>query len=112
MDLTTVECTLLAGNRYAGPEDFIQDIALVFANAVRFNKDGKDIGDPLSCAYYDASVHLLRYSRWLSLELLSAYVEDTDQFDANGPDGLPPVLVETDQWQPKEGSGRNGGTCS
>jgi Bromodomain len=90
MDLTTIECTLLAGNRYAGPEDFIQDVALVFANAIRFNKDGKDIGDPLSCAYYDASVHLLKYSRWLSLELLSNYVEESDHKDGPGSDGLPP----------------------
>jgi Bromodomain len=90
MDLTTIECTLLAGNRYAGPEDFIQDVALVFANAIRFNKDGKDIGDPLSCAYYDASVHLLKYSRWLSLELLSNYVEESDHKDEPGSDGLPP----------------------
>lgn len=90
MDLTTIECTLLAGNRYAGPEDFIQDVALVFANAIRFNKDGKDIGDPLSCAYYDASVHLLKYSRWLSLELLSNHIENSDHTDDPGADGLPP----------------------
>jgi hypothetical protein len=90
MDLTTVECTLLAGNRYAAPEDFIQDTALVFANAVRFNKDGRDVGDPISCAYYDASVHLLRHSRWLSLELLSAYVDETSEHvDEPGADGLP-----------------------
>jgi hypothetical protein len=90
MDLTTVECTLLAGNRYAGPEDFIQDIALVFANAIRFNKDGKDIGDPLSCAYYDASVHLLKYSRWLSLDLLANYIDTSDHKDEPSSDGLPP----------------------
>jgi hypothetical protein len=92
MDLTSVECTLLAGNRYAGPEDFVQDVALVFANAIRFNKDGRDIGDPLSCAYYDASVHLLCYSRWLSLEWLSDYVDASSDHtgDAN-PDGLPPL---------------------
>ena len=90
MDLTTIECTLLAGNRYAAPEDFIQDVALVFANAIRFNKDGKDIGDPLSCAYYDASVHLLKYARWLSLDLLSVYVEESDHTDEPTSDGLPP----------------------
>ena len=90
MDLTTVECTLLAGNRYAGPEDFIQDVALVFANAIRFNKDGRDIGDPLSCAYYDASVHLLRYSRWLSLEVLSSYVDQSSEHVDDGEEGLPP----------------------
>jgi len=90
MDLTTIECTLLAGNRYAGPEDFIQDVALVFANAIRFNKDGRDIGDLLSCAYYDASVHLLRYSRWLSLELLASHCDSSDHVDEPGADGLPP----------------------
>ena len=94
MDLTTVECTLLAGNRYTSPQDFLQDIALTFSNAVRFNKDGRDIGDPASCAYYDASVHLLRYARWLSLEQLSNYIEDSDHVDENGPDGLPPF-----QWK-------------
>ena len=85
----TVECTLLAGNRYATPEDFIQDIALVFANAILFNRDGRDIGDPLSCAYYDASIHLLRYSRWLSLELLAEYVEDSEHADESEEDGMP-----------------------
>ena len=93
MDLTTIECTLLAGNRYTGPEDFLQDVALCFANAIRFNKDGRDLGDPLSCAYYDASVHLLRYSRWLSLELLSNHIDPSESEhlqDEPGPDGLPP----------------------
>ena len=90
MDLTTVECQLLVGNRYAGPEDFVQDVALVFANAIRFNKDGRDIGDPLSCAYYDASVHLLRYARWLSMELLSEHILASDHVDEPGADGLPP----------------------
>ena len=91
---TTIECTLLAGNRYTSPDDFLQDIALTFSNAIKFNKDGRDIGDPASCAYYDASVHLLRYARWLSLEQLSAYVEDSDHVDDSGPDGLPPL-----QWR-------------
>ena len=90
MDLTTIECTLLAGNRYAGPEDFVQDVALVFANAIRFNRDGRDIGDPLSCAYYDASVHLLRYSRWLSLELLASHCDNSEFVNEPGADGLPP----------------------
>lgn len=81
MDLTTVECTLLAGNQYTCPEEFVNDVALVFANAIRFNKDGRDVGDPLSCAYYDASKHLLRYCRWLSLELLSEYVEESPHMD-------------------------------
>jgi hypothetical protein len=77
----TVECGLLAGNRYAASEDFINDVALVFANAIKFNKDGRDVGDPLSCAYYDASIHLLRYCRWLSHELLSEYVEESEHVD-------------------------------
>mmetsp|Transcript_20704 Transcript_20704/g.50839 ORF Transcript_20704/g.50839 Transcript_20704/m.50839 type:complete len:1283 (-) Transcript_20704:46-3894(-) len=81
MDLTTVECSLLAGNQYTSPEEFVSDVALVFANAIRFNKDGRDVGDPLSCAYYDASKHLLRYCRWLSLELLAEYVQDSDHVD-------------------------------
>jgi hypothetical protein len=84
-----VECTLLAGNRYATPEDFIHDVSLVFANAITFNKDGRDIGDPLSCAYYDASIHLLRYSRWLSLELLSEHMETLDVPDEPEEEGLP-----------------------
>jgi hypothetical protein len=77
----SVECTLLAGNRYATPEDFVNDLALVFTNAIAFNKDGRDVGDPLSCAYYDASIHLLRYCRWLSLELLPEHVDINDHFD-------------------------------
>ena len=81
MDLTTVECALLAGNKYASPEDFVNDLALVFSNAIVFNKDGRDVGDPLSCAYYDASIHLLRYCRWLSFELLSDYVEESEHAD-------------------------------
>jgi hypothetical protein len=99
MDLTTVECTLLAGNRYATPDDFVQDVALVFANAIRFNKDGRDIGDPLSCAYYDASVHLLRYSRWLSLELLSSHLDRSEYTDDSGANGLPPF-----SWRLTEGN--------
>ena len=90
MDLTTVECTLLAGHQYTSPEEFVNDVALVFANAIRFNKDGRDVGDPLSCAYYDASKHLLRYCRWLSLELLSEYVQDSDHVDETEEGDLPP----------------------
>ena len=89
MDLTTVECTLLAGNRYAAPEDFVNDLALVFVNAIRFNKEGRDIGDPLSCAYYDASIHLLNYTRWLSLEALSEYVQEDMHVDEPEEEGLP-----------------------
>jgi hypothetical protein len=89
MDLTTVECTLLAGNQYTSPEDFVNDVALVFVNAIRFNRDGRDIGDPLSCAYYDASIHLLRYCRWLSLELLSEHVLDSEHVDDSEEEGMP-----------------------
>ncbi len=89
MDLTTIECALLAGNKYAAPEDFFNDLALVFSNAIVFNKDGRDIGDPLSCAYYDASIHLLRYCRWLSLELLAEYVDDSDHVDESEDTNLP-----------------------
>jgi Bromodomain len=94
MDLTTVECNLLEGNRYSSADDFVQDVSLVFSNAITFNKDGRDVGDPLSCAYYDASIHLLRYSRWLSLELLAnetADIEAVDEEDGEGEDKLPPL---------------------
>ena len=65
-------------------------MALVFANAIKFNKDGRDVGDPLSCAYYDASIHLLRYCRWLSHELLSEYVEESEHVDEpEDPSSLP-----------------------
>lgn len=99
MDLTTVECTLLAGNRYTSPEDVVSDVALVFANSIHFNKDGRDIGDPLSCAYYDASIHLLKYSRWLSLEILSAHVVQTDHVDESSSEGMPPF-----EWKLTEGN--------
>jgi hypothetical protein len=89
MDLTTVECTLMAGNRYSSPEDFVADVALVFSNSIIFNKDGRDVGDPLSCAYYEASIHLLKYTRWLSLESLSEYVQDSDHVDEAEIDGMP-----------------------
>jgi Bromodomain len=80
----------LSGNKYTGPEDFLQDVALVFTNAIRFNRDGRDIGDPLSCAYYDASVHLLKYARWLSFEIVTDYITESDRIDKNREDGLPP----------------------
>lgn len=31
----------------------------------------------MSCAYYEASTHLLKYSRWLSLETLQTYLNDS-----------------------------------
>ncbi|KAL3921604.1 MAG: hypothetical protein SGILL_002666 [Bacillariaceae sp.] len=89
MDLTSVECTLLEGNRYAKPEDFVSDLALVFSNAITFNKEGREVGDPLSCAYYDASIHLLKYTRWLSLESLSDFVQESDHVDEPQTIGLP-----------------------
>lgn len=76
MDLTTAECKLLQGGMYQGPQEFVDDIALVFANAVTFNKAGHEQGDPTSCAYFDASRHLLRYTRWLSLEVISQFLID------------------------------------
>jgi hypothetical protein len=78
MDLTTAEGRLLQGGIYNEPQEFIDDVALVFANAVIFNQSGHEQGDPVSMAYYDASKHLLRYTRWLSLnhEHLSAYLVD------------------------------------
>lgn len=93
MDLTTVECNLLEGNRYSSADDFVQDVALVFGNAIIFNKDGRDVGDPLSCAYYDASVHLLCYARWLSLEILSSHIAEIDTVDENEEEDikLPPL---------------------
>eukprot|EP00531_Pseudo-nitzschia_arenysensis_P017531 CAMPEP_0116119480 /NCGR_PEP_ID=MMETSP0329-20121206/2662_1 /TAXON_ID=697910 /ORGANISM="Pseudo-nitzschia arenysensis, Strain B593" /LENGTH=1354 /DNA_ID=CAMNT_0003613181 /DNA_START=473 /DNA_END=4537 /DNA_ORIENTATION=- len=89
MDLTTAECTLLAGNKYTVAEDFVNDVALVFANSIRFNKDARDVGDPLSCAYYDASIHLLKYTRWLSLELLQEYFIDIEDVDEPDEEGMP-----------------------
>ncbi len=61
---------------YQRAEDFISDISLVFANAIEFNKDGHEIGEPMSCAYYEAATHLLKYSRWLSLEVLESCIVD------------------------------------
>lgn len=69
MDLTTAESRLLQGV-YQDAEEFVSDIALVFSNAIEFNQEGRDIGEPMSCAYHEASTHLLKYTRWLSLELL------------------------------------------
>ena len=76
MDLTTAECKFLQGGHYKSCQEFTDDVALVFANAVTFNQTGQEQGDPTSCAYYDASRHLLRYSRWLSLEILSPFLLD------------------------------------
>jgi len=78
MDLTTAECKLLQGDIYQRSQEFVDDVALVFANAVTFNRDGHEDGDALSCAYFDASNHLLRYTRWLSLENLTEYLDDAN----------------------------------
>jgi len=75
MDLTTAEAKLLQGV-YPNAEEFISDIALVFSNAIAFNKEGHDVGDPMSCAYYEASTHLLKYIRWLSLEVIQSCLVD------------------------------------
>jgi hypothetical protein len=93
MDLTTAECRLLHGGYYSCPQDFVNDIALVFVNAVTFNEAGHTEGDPTSCAYYDASRHLLRYSRWLSLDILSDYL-----FDDTGLEGAK-VKGPVPQWK-------------
>lgn len=76
MDLTTAEAKLLQG-AYANGDEFISDISLIFSNAITFNQDGHDIGEPMSCAYYEASTHLLKYSRWLSLEFLKSCLSDS-----------------------------------
>ncbi len=76
MDLTTAEGKLLQGGIYNEAQEFIDDVALVFANAVTFNKSGHEQGDPTSMAYFEASSHLLRYTRWLSLEHLSPFLVD------------------------------------
>merc|ERR1719356_539453 len=75
MDLTTAEAKLLQGV-YGAADQFVSDIALVFSNAMTFNKEGHDLGELISCAYYDASMHLLKYSRWLSLEVLHPFLSD------------------------------------
>lgn len=76
MDLTTAESKLLQGGIYSAPQEFVNDVALVFSNAEMFNRAGNEQGDPTSCAYYDASRHLLRYTRWLSLETISEFLID------------------------------------
>lgn len=93
MDLTTAECKLLQGDIYQGPQEFVDDIARVFANAIIFNKSGHEQGDPTSCAYYDASRHLLRYTRWLSLEIMSQYL--TDDSHCEGTAQIGPIF----QWK-------------
>jgi hypothetical protein len=69
MDLMTAEAKLLQGV-YQDVEEFISDIALVFLNAIAFNKEGHNVGEPMSCAYHEACTHLLKYICWLSLNLL------------------------------------------
>jgi hypothetical protein len=81
----------LGGNKYAIPDDFVNDVALVFANSIVFNKEGKEIGDPLSSSYYEGSIHLLKYCRWLSLESLTDFIQDSDHVDEPDENGLPPT---------------------
>ena len=81
MDLTTAEAKLLSGGMYLSAQEFVNDVALVFANAIIFNHDGHDEGDPTSCAYFDASRHLLRYTRWLSIEYLSDFLANDAHVD-------------------------------
>jgi len=69
MDLTTAEAKLLQGV-YQDADEFVSDIALIFSNAIAFNKEGRDVGEAMSCAYHEVGTHLLKYTRWLSLELL------------------------------------------
>ena len=99
MDLTTAEGNLLQGGIYTGPQEFVHDVALVFANAVTFNKSGYELGDPTSMAYFDASKHLLRYTRWLSLEHLSAHLENDSQNEGMRQSGALPhwKLTESNQ---------------
>lgn len=91
MDLTTAEAKLLQGGLYHSAQLFVDEVALVFANAITFNRDGHEVGESMSCAYFDASTHLLRYTRWLSLELLAEYLSDdlyVNEIDVNG---MPPT---------------------
>jgi Bromodomain len=90
MDLTTAESKLFQGGLYYSAQDFVDDLALVFANAIAFNKSGRDEGDHLSIAYYDASIYLLKYTRWLSLEHFQSYLTDDPHTDDPMPDGMPP----------------------
>jgi len=87
MDLTTAESKLLSGGLYKAPQDFVKDIALVFGNAISFNKIGRDDGVAMSCAYYEASTHLLRYTRWLSLDSFSNFLMDDSEIGAAPKEG-------------------------
>lgn len=88
MDLTTAEAKLLQGGIYLGAQEFVDDIGLIFTNAMTFNRPARDEGDPTSCAYYDASKHLLRYARWLSLEYLADFLSEDAQSDPPNEEGL------------------------
>jgi hypothetical protein len=82
MDLATAESKLLSGGLYKTSQDFVKDIALIFANAMQFNKIGRDDGVAMSCSYYEVSTHLLRYSRWLSLDAFSNLLMDDSEIGA------------------------------
>lgn len=53
----------------------------MFSNAISFNQAGHDEGDPMSCAYFEASQHLLFYTRMLSLEHLSGFLVEASGTD-------------------------------
>ena len=74
MDLMTCESNLFHGGLYESPQHFVDELQLVFSNAITFNQAGHDEGDPMSCAYFEAAQHLLFYIRMLSLENLSGFI--------------------------------------
>ncbi len=66
MDLTTVECKLLCGD-YRSPAEFINEILLVFSNAMMWNSEGFESHDVLPSMYYEAAEHLSKYVKWLTV---------------------------------------------
>jgi len=84
-DLTTVEAKLMQGGHYTSPQKFVDDVALIFSNAIVFNETGRADGEPLACSYHDASKHLICYARWLSLEYLSLYLTVEERQDDKDP---------------------------
>lgn len=84
MDLSTVEGKLMQGGNYSSPQDFVDDVALVFSNGIKFNESGHSDGEPFACSVYDASRHLLRYFRWFSLEYFQGHLaSDTSSTKSN-----------------------------
>ena len=74
IDLTTIRCKLLHGGIYRYPDDFFEDIARLFDNAMLFNMLGNDEKDDLAMNYYEASSHLILYSRWLSFSFITGFL--------------------------------------